>query len=410
MTTEISLQIKLISAPVFSEYDGSNAFIFYEKIYQRQKMLGNGAYGEVYCFEADDHTMLAVKCEMLFHGRYGYGSLFQQEAKWCQKIYGLGILSGDPKNSAVPHYILMPYFKGKTLYHFDYGSLKDVFFAWIKTADAVNQLHTQHKIVHGDLKSDNVVLGTCFNPLVSHDDREKAFVIDFGFATRIHAHRDIYISDTEENKKRYAQHAPEIFGEADVGHIAMATHDIYSLGMLLSGMYRVFVNQNEVIEDLVPEHETLTEVKENLMCEDPTKRWSIAKAIFMLITTFFSHIPKPVWVTFSSGALLSKKMQSSTLMRELWERTAGYAIYVREQELQKEQKALAAQGKKSSRKENKINGLQLLQSDIQIYDPVEFEAIVTRTKEKFPNLTAGVFSQRTKTLVDELSRVAAVFH
>src|SRR3990167_1567107 len=408
MTIEVSLQIKLLAAPTFSEYDGGNAFMFYEKIYQRCKMLGSGAYGEVYCFEADDQTKLAVKGEMLFHGGYGYGSLFQQEAKWCQKIYGLGILSGDPKNSTIPHYVLMPYFEGKTLANFYYGTLKDVFFSWIKTADSINQLHTQHHIVHGDLKSDNVVLGTCFNPLVSHDDREKAFVIDFGFATKIHAHRDIYIASTDENKKRYRQHAPELFGDADF-HIASPTHDIYALGILLRSMYIMFLNQNEIIEDLVPEHQTLTEVKENLICEDPTKRWSIAKAIFMLITTFFSRISKPMWVNFSSGLSL-EKMRGATLMQDLWKTSAGFAINMRKKELELEQGILARQGKKSNCKENKISGLTLLESEIRIQNASALETIVARTENKFPDLTAGVFSQRTKTLMDELSRVAPVFH
>src|SRR3990167_10796796 len=116
-----TLEKKLLPAPDFSNYDGGDHFIFEKKYYRKcGEKIGNGVYGEVFCFQADDHTKLAVKSELIFDFNFIFGNDFQKEAAWYQKIYGLGVFSGDPNNQHTSHFILMPYFEGKTLYTFRY--------------------------------------------------------------------------------------------------------------------------------------------------------------------------------------------------------------------------------------------------------------------------------------------------
>lgn len=405
MRTEIALQATLLSAPDFSKYNGENTFTFQGKIYQkRSDALGSGASGEVFCFEADDHTKVAVKSELIFYGEYTAGAHFQKEAAWYQKIYGHGVFSGDADNILVPHYILMPYFEGKTLYSLSYHSIHDVLFSWIKTASAVKQLHEEHRVVHGDLKSDNVIFG-------KHTDREQAFVIDFGLASEIGALRNHHVVDTDKNRRIYTQYAPEIFTKRlkKQVQIAQPHQDIYSLGILLSQGYSLFFEQHGCTEAPINTFHTMHEVQINLTKDDPLQRWSIAKGIFILMTTFFSYIPRETWITSIDEGALSE-LSHNNLTNAVWRSIASIAIYVRHNELEAEQKALEKRGKKSDCKEQKINGLRQLQSDIKIKNPEMLGIMIANAQVKFPELTAGVFSRRTKILLNKLTAAVSVCH
>jgi serine/threonine protein kinase len=380
----------------FSAYNGEEDFIFQGKIfYKHNKKLGEGGYGVVYRFEADDHTQLAVKSELPDLEKYSHGKYFQNEALWYQQIYGLGVLSGDPNNYEHPHYVLMPYFEGKTLYESIYPTLKTVISYWIKSAYAVQQLHEKHLGVHCDLKSDNIIIGNCV---------DQAFIIDFGFTTPINEKRNFYIENTHRNKKSYRQYAPEVFTSHEGNRRAHPLQDVYSLGILLCDLHALFLAKQQCSDSPLNMVVTMNDVKMNLIMEDPRRRWPIAKAIYILASSFFSQIPRQVWTNVMSERELYK-LKHTHLMIEMWHIISKVAIQVRRRELEHENKE-----RKSERKDQKINGLNLLLFKTRKISPVEFNQVVSDTKMKFPQLTAGIFSKRTETLLNELGSVAPVFH
>lgn len=410
MSRAISLTEKLLSAPDFSKYNGGDVFIFQEKIYRKHgKKLGNGAYGETHCFKADDDTQVAVKTELPTKKRYFFGDEFQKEANWYQKIYGLGVFSGDPKNYSEPHYILMPYFSGKTLYDLTYPTLKNVFIDWIKTANALHCLHDKYHGIHCDFKSDNIIVGKRADNTFYSTQETQVFLIDFGLAMQINDKRVCFIEDTAENKLRHQQYAPELFAQQKRKILAHPSQDIYSLGILLQELYGQFLSVNNLNYPDAATQETVNDVRINLTNENPDQRWPIAKAIYMLTITFFSQIPRQIWIA-SSGNVEFNKFNHDNQLRNIWRFASRVAIQARQDELATEQKILQRENKKSKRKEQKIGGLKLLQSEIKIKNPEALGLMIENATTQFPELTAGVFSRRTAALLAELTTIAPIFH
>jgi len=392
-----SFQEILFVPPDFSHYNGGHTFIFNNKVFHRKnKSLGRGAYGEVFCFEASDNTKVAVKVEHSQNHEYWDGAIFQKEAMWYQKIYGLGVFSGNPNDEESPHYILMPYFEGKTLDKLSYTSTQDLLFYWIKTADAVQTLHTKHLAVHGDLKLDNIM---------ANEDK-KIFAIDFSLMMGPKEKRLTSLLDTPWSRMRFRQYPPEAFSNRAKLIMAHPTQDIYALGILLYDLFSHFLETNLFSQPASGTTDTIIDVQKNLTQENPYQRWPIAKAIYMLTITFFSKIPRHIWILHAPDDNKLVGLNHTNLMQTLWRETSTIAIAMRITELLDEQEDL---NEKSPRKTQKIEGLRALHSEIIIKNPEQFGVIVSETKKTFPELTAGVFSRRTKTLVDELSHAAPVF-
>jgi serine/threonine protein kinase len=393
-----SLETTLLMHPEFLNYEGGDTFIFNGKIFYRKELLGSGGFSNVYCFEANDHTKVAVKIERSPYKVYSEGQAFQKEALWYQRIHGLGLFAGDAKDYRSPHYVLMPYFPGKTLNKIVHANEHELFYHWIKTADAANTFHTRYGAVHGDIKPDNIMV-------TDHSVK----IVDFGLMMGPREKRRLELLDTPFYRQRYRQYPPEAF-ESDIKPMtAHSSQDIYALGILLKDLFSQFLSVNLFYQPSVSVIDTVNDVHKNLSAHHPHERWSIAKGIFMLALTFFSKIPRHIWIENiieTNYGLHPHK----PFLTQLWRDTSALAIAIRVNELMDEQDELETIGNASPRKAEKIVGLQKMYSDIQIKNPEQFGVIIDATKNEFPELMAGIFSRRTKTLVNEMARAAMVFH
>src|SRR3990167_27361 len=325
--------------PDFSQYDGGTQFAYQDKIFHREKSLGSGSFAEVLLFETQDKTQrYAVKCEKACLHKYGHGNDFATEAKWYQTIYGLGVLSGNPKNVYAPHYILMPYFEGRLLHEKMYQSAKELFYYWMWSAMAICNLHQQHHVIHADLKFDNIIAGD-----------NKIFLIDFGMITRVNdVRKECFYPD---DKFFITHQPPELFFGEDKEKKASECQDVYCLGYLLRTLfYLFFIEHVSTQSELLETQKKVGTVTQNMTQWKPERRWSIEKSIYMLSVACLSQLPKEMW----SQVVFQNMSNTSQAIFDM-------AIQVRIDELTREQKKLDSP---SSVKEKKIDGLKKLQQQI----------------------------------------------
>lgn len=367
-----------MSVPDFSVYDGGDQFAYQNKTLHRVKFLGSGSFSEVFLFETKDKKdRYAVKCEKAFCCGYCHGDDFSSEAKWYEAIYGLGVLSGDAKNSHAPHYILIPYFQGQLLGLKIYRSVKELFFYWIWTAIAIHHLHQKHHMIHGDLKVDNVVAGN-----------NEVFLIDFGFSTIINHVRRSYFYPEEQFIIRHQ--SPELFSENFKAIKAHESQDIYSLGCLLRNLFFSFYVDN------ISSHSELLEMQKKAGCVTQNmthprsgQRWSIEKSIYVLSIACLSQLPGQIW-----DRVIYEDVSHSS------QHIFDTAIQVRIDELMLEQKKLDSP---SPVKEKKVGGLKKLQQQIAEKPIYALDAVLAAKKDR--TLTAGIFSNRTAVLLGELAEI-----
>lgn len=379
----------------FSRFNGADVFSFQNKSFFLVKELGSGGYGDVKLFESEDGTKrFAVKCERIYNGRYAFGALFDEEAKWYQKIHGLGILSGDPKKQDKPHYVLMPYFDGKPLCQITYFSAKQIFYDWIWTAAAINELHQKHSIIHGDLKTDNVISGT------------KVYIIDFGFVTRFNQTRNA-IFPADERELQYHQ-APELFTATREKKTAQLTQDIYSLGIILRDLTFIFFNPSAETSFAKQEHyEKTNEVVSHLCAPIPADRWSIAKSIYILATAFLSTIPRSIWEKIAKETTITLSEDPAALMQSVCAATFNSAIQMRVDELSQEKKWLDKTSGGARVKEKKIIGLRDLQISLAKKPSAALDALYEANQDR--DITRGFFRHKTRDLLCDLSEIATCF-
>lgn len=367
--------------PDFSSYNGGNFFFFGRKVFSCEKVLGSGAYGNVFLFTSRDGEKLAVKCERRYHDRYAFGAYFKAEAEWYQKIHGLGVFSGDLANYTKPHYMLIPYFEGKPLYEVIYYSVKQVFFDWIWTAAAINELHEKHHVIHGDLKTDNIISG------------KRVYLIDFGFVTRVNTKRGT-VFRIDENNSQYHQ-APELFTNTNEKQLAKTTQDIYSLGLLLRDLFSIYTENAFLIDDT---HSSQTqEVIENLSTRDPSQRWTIAKAIYLLATSFLSTIPRNMWQT--SIKIDEKAKNPALFMPFICVMLLNNALQIRIDELTQEKKRLNEKSKGARTKGKKITGLSDLQKELTQLSSSALDVLHKAKQDS--DMTAGFFRHKTRDLLEK---------
>jgi serine/threonine protein kinase len=368
--------------PDFSQYDGGNQFVYQNKTFHRGKSLGCGSFAEVFLFETKDKKeRYAIKCEKAFCHQYAHGDDFSSEAKWYEVIYGLGVLSGESKNNYTPHYILMPYFHGQLLLFKVCQSVKELFFYWILSAVAIRNLHRKHRVIHGDLKADNVVAGN-----------NEIFLIDFGFTTMInHVRQPSFYPEDQF----YIRHqSPELFSDNAKEIKAHESQDIYSLGCLLRNLFFSFYVDNvSNYSELLETQKKVGYVTQNMTHPRLAQRWSIEKSIYMLSVACLSQLPNEIWsrVVFEDAPSTSQSVFDT-------------AIQVRRDELMVEQKKLNSP---SPVKAKKIEGLKKLQERIA-KKPVHALDIILEAK-KDRALTAGVFSNRTEVLLCDLADIGRTF-
>lgn len=361
----------------FAMYDGADQFVYQGKQFRRLRLLGTGSFADVYLFqEVGTNKQVCVKTEKCVNHQYALGHLFENESCWYEKVYGMGVLSGDPNDLFSPCHIILPYFAGMVLHEKKYSSERELYFYWILTAVAVKALHEKHQVIHGDIKSDNVIV-----------QEKKVCLIDFGFSTRVGKMRAITF-DAED--RLFIRHqAPELF--VDGGSVAAAiTQDIYCLGSMLRNMFYHFFLFASAAEGLSTARKKVENIAAHMMHEAAQSRWSIQKSVYLLSMSCLSQLPKPFW---------NKIVLDESFARV--EVVFSVVIQDRINVLTAELEGCKWFG---ARKREKIAGLKKLREAILKKPTCALEYIVSAKNEK--PVIVGLFSHRTQTMLSEMNEVA----
>ncbi|MDP1573477.1 MAG: serine/threonine-protein kinase [Coxiellaceae bacterium] len=216
------------------------SFRYDECVYTPSKKLGGGVFGEVWlCRSSDPTKSLALKREMAMHsGYYSEGEQFEHEAALNKKIYGIGEISGDPKDKTRAHYLIMRLINGMRLGEVFHRFLshaaasdQEILRIWILLAAAVINFN-KHGLVHGDLHSGNV--------MVSHS-HDLVSLIDFGLTTSVGKLRNDCAIRTDK-KAKYPFRPPETFSDVkNPTVLAQANQDTWAAGYHLSKVKALFL-------------------------------------------------------------------------------------------------------------------------------------------------------------------------
>lgn len=117
---------KIEQYAVFFNYQGGEKFEYGGDTFFKRDLLGMGGFAGAHRFESldpkADPKNLVVKCETGIYTAqsgntavYANGDNFQSEANFYNQVYQCGVFSGIAQDTGSAHYILMPYFPGKTL-------------------------------------------------------------------------------------------------------------------------------------------------------------------------------------------------------------------------------------------------------------------------------------------------------
>jgi serine/threonine protein kinase len=282
--------------PEFENYVGGDCFTYEGIGYRWQRGLGAGRYGKVALFKSDSYTQsrvvplqpsfFVVKIEKggFEYGkwRYGEGSQFHSEAAWNQEVYDLGVFAGDPAKNDQPHAVLMKYIEGVTLEHVTPRSMAEMATIFIGVVAAIQHLHQTHNMVHGDIKSPNIIYGK----------DGKYYPIDFGLAERrgkknVGAYEVPQLAAGKTLESVFPHIAPECFGskliEADI------TQDVYALGYLLRCLTLATLKNCGV---LPLESLKSYRIVKLLRGPNPTDRLLLDRAASMLHLAFLSSVPR----------------------------------------------------------------------------------------------------------------------
>ena len=133
--------------------------------------------------------------------------------------------------------------------------------------EGCNSLHNKYRIIHNDLKCDNVVLAS---QTVSGGIR--AVIVDFNKACEVGKGKKYNLSNTE--KEQYKNHHHHIAPDLRDGHCYQSAEaDVFSLGKII---HTVCINS-------IPDHEALLEVSSKCMNYNRYNRPTI-KQIFDTLT------------------------------------------------------------------------------------------------------------------------------
>lgn len=283
-------------APKFDQYSGEDKFIFGGVVYERRGFLGRGATASVYHFcpigSLISAQPVAVKVELpvIYRGvnQFEEGCSFAIEAYWNKEIYGLGVLSGDPRNTKKEHYLLMPYFAGVLACDVSLNGARDLVEWFIMVACFIHQkMHLEKKAIHGDIKLDNVIF---------HAAEKKASVIDFGLTEKMGRKIGRYSIPESKNLKagsiklspaQYCpQTPPELFGNEMIP--AEPSQDAYGLGHFI---FSLLCRASDISREQVTK---LCFVIAHLRETHPQDRWSIPAAISKLHADFIAVVPHAI--------------------------------------------------------------------------------------------------------------------
>ena len=109
----------------------------------------------------------------------------------------------------------------------------------------LNYMHTKYKVIHNDIKSDNICLAPSFTTTMS----VKAVIIDFGKACNITNGKSYKLSDSQ--KKQYKNDHPHIAPDLRDGTCTQSTlSDVFALGRVIKLVNSVPQLQKEDLEML----------------------------------------------------------------------------------------------------------------------------------------------------------------
>lgn len=121
-----------------------------------------------------------------------------------------------------------------TIHHALSCKVKELVVDWMKIVSEVlsglQHLHNKHKILHNDLKTDNIVLKPA--PLADNTIAG-AVIIDFGKACEISKGRMYNLSHTQ--RERYRLNHPHVAPDLRDGQCAQSeSSDVYAIGRIIS--------------------------------------------------------------------------------------------------------------------------------------------------------------------------------
>ncbi|WRX09562.1 Protein kinase domain - like 10 [Theobroma cacao] len=196
-----------------------------------EKKLGQGGYGSVFKGELENGVPVAVK--VLDHSK-GNGEDFTNEVNTIGRIHHINVVRllgfcADESDRALV-YEFMP---NKSLDKFifpansrrpklSWGKLQDIA---IGVARGIEYLHQgcDQRILHFDIKPQNILLDIDFNPKIS----------DFGLAKLFPKKESVVSITAVRGTMGYI--APEVYFSGNIGNVSYKT-DVYSFGMLLFEM------------------------------------------------------------------------------------------------------------------------------------------------------------------------------
>ena len=123
-----------------------------------------------------------------------------------------------------------------TIYHALSRKLTELVVDWMKIFSEVisglQHLHNKHKILHNDLKTDNIVLKSTTVPLAD-STIVGAVIIDFGKACEISKGRTYNLSHAQ--REQYRVNHPHIAPDLRDGQCAQSvSSDVYAVGRIIS--------------------------------------------------------------------------------------------------------------------------------------------------------------------------------
>ncbi|XP_007052345.2 PREDICTED: rust resistance kinase Lr10 isoform X1 [Theobroma cacao] len=196
-----------------------------------RKKLGQGGYGSVFKGELENGVPVAVK---LLDNSKGNGEDFTNEISIIGRIHHVNVVrlfgySADESEQALV-YEFMP---NKSLDKFifpansnrpelSWGKLQQIAIGVAKGIEYLHQGCNQ-RILHFDIKPQNILLDIDFNPKIS----------DFGLAKLFPKKESVVSITAVRGTTGYI--APEVYFSGNIGNVSYKT-DVYSYGMLLFEM------------------------------------------------------------------------------------------------------------------------------------------------------------------------------
>ncbi|OMO69627.1 hypothetical protein CCACVL1_19372 [Corchorus capsularis] len=211
-----------------------------------KKKLGQGGYGSVFKGELENGVAVAVK--LLDNSKGGNGQDFTNEVSTIGRIHHVNVVRllgycADGSERALVYEFMQNRSLDKFIFSVNnskrpklsWGKLQDIA---IGIARGIEYLHLgcDQRILHFDIKPQNILLDSDFNPKIS----------DFGLAKLCPKKESVVPITAVRGTMGYI--APEVYFSGNIGNVSYKT-DVYSFGMLLFEMVGGRKNKDPTVEN-----------------------------------------------------------------------------------------------------------------------------------------------------------------